>query len=150
MNFKSFLALSGLKQIHKITLKNIVFRESLYGISTRITNSQFNLIKDDYIKSVAEATNWPAHYIRAEWLDEDTILVTYVIVDETTREQLQSTLDGDTHHQTLKDKIDQNKITSLDVTRVEDSEHHDIPGKPYVMIRDTDSNVNIKITITSI
>ena len=141
MNFKSFLALGGLRQIHKITFKNIVFRESLYGISTRITNSQFNLIKDDYIKSVAEATNWPAHYIRAQWLDEDTILVTYAIVDETTRQQLQSTLDRDTHHQALKEKLDQNQITSLDVTGVEDSENYHIPGKPYVMIRDMDSNV---------
>ena len=141
MNFKSFLAKNALTTTHKFT--KTTFRESLNGISTRISQNDFDLIKDDYIKSIAEATNYPAHYIRAEWVDEETIKVTYAIVDEAAGQQLQATLAGDTHHQDVQDKVKENGITSHEVTSIGDHVDHDIPGKPYVMLRDMDSNVNI-------
>ena len=132
MNFKSFLASSALSQVHKITIKTS--RGSRFGINTRISQSQFDLIKDDYIKSVAEATGWPAHYIRVEWLNEDEVLVKYAIPDGASREDLQAKLDGDQHHIELSNQLDANQITGVDVISVDGSQDHPIPGKPYVMI----------------
>ena len=143
MNFKSFLATNGASVIYTVTPTKTKFRESLNGISTRITQNEFDLIKDDYIKSVAEATNYPAHYIRAEWVDKDTVKVTFAIVDEAAGQQLLSTLSEDDHHQDVQDKLTENGVTSHQVTAVGDHEPHIVPGKPYVMIRDMDSNVNI-------
>ena len=139
---KSFLAQSGLKHLH--TYKDIFRRSSLYGISPRISNSEFNLVKDDYIKAIAEATNWPAHYIRAEWQSETTILVKFAVVDESTKQSLQSILDGgETFRQALQEKIEENQIKTLELISTEASTIHDIPSKPYVMIYEMDCNVNI-------
>ena len=149
MNFKSFLVSAGLKQSQTFA----VTRRRGSPISTRISDSEFSKIKDKYIKANADATNWDAHDITAEWKDASTIDVKWALHhlhDDATKQTLQDTLDHATHHQTLQDKMAENNINTIAITAVAPSETHDIPGKSYVMIRDMDSNVNIKITITSI
>ena len=130
-----------MKQVQKVKTKTTRrFGGSPFRINARISNPEFLKIKDDYIKANAEATNWPAHDIRAEWQKDGEVLVKWAVTteSESQRQALIELLNQDTHHQILQEKITSNDIDILEVLSVEDAEDHDIPGKSYVMIRDMD------------